>query len=65
MPVCEATILCVKCGAESSIKILRARNSYCCEHCGEPIRALIELDKATWDEGDFNNEPPQEGKEAQ
>jgi len=55
MPVCEATILCVKCGAESSIKILRARNSYDCEMCGEPIRALIELDKATWDEGDFNN----------
>jgi hypothetical protein len=34
MPVCEATILCVKCGAESSIKILRARNSYAAKCAG-------------------------------
>ena len=53
MPVLEESILCPKCGAELSIKHLRARHSYDCEHCREPLRELIELDKATWAEGDF------------
>jgi hypothetical protein len=31
--------------------------------CKEPMPEMMELDKATWAEGDFNNEPPAEGKE--
>ena len=49
----EKTILCPKCGVESSIKHLRARHSYECENCNEPLRALIELDKCDWSSGDF------------
>ena len=58
-------IECRKCGAKWSAAMMQRKNTVACALCKEPMPEAMELDKATWAEGDFNNEPPQEGKEAQ
>lgn len=47
-------IVCPKCGAESSIRHLREQKTYSCEQCAEPLRQLIEMDMARWEEWQYD-----------
>lgn len=49
-----AKIFCKKCGTDWSklAGFLRMQNIIVCQNCDEPIPELMELDKATWEEGD-------------
>ena len=58
-------ILCLKCGSRWDPAMMQRKKTFTCAMCLEPMPEAMELDKATWEEGDFGNQPStaQAGKE--
>ena len=51
-------IECRKCGAKWDPDMMQRKNTVACALCKEPMPEMMELDKATWEEGDFTGMNP-------
>ena len=46
-------ILCLKCGSRWDPAMMQRKKTFTCAMCLELMPEAMELDKATWEEGDF------------
>ena len=49
-------ILCLKCGSRWDPAMMQRKKTFTCAMCLEPMPEAMELDKATWEEGDNDAE---------